>query len=261
MARKFIVVGDRFAKFAQLDGCISFSELQDKLEIVEFINDIEEGDRYYPGQGILAEQIRTFIESIEAKGISNYFTHWYSACAHFKAGKELTHKHKAANGLVTEPKRLDSNTFELEISVDGKNEILSDHVSGLHLQGMLLIEAARQSFLTVTEKYFLPKVISCHRYFIIQNITADFLSFVFPVDAKIIYKIADCDMANPLKLRFTSCIEIHQGDIVVSSIRVVFSVYQKHCLELKERSMAEQCLKHHLNGLSDRPQFLAAAIS
>lgn len=256
MARKFIVVGDRFDKFAQLDECISFSELQNKLEMAGFIDDLEAGDRYYPGQGILAKQIQTLTDTIEAKGISDYFAHWYSACAHFRAGKQLTHKHKAANRLVTEPKRLDANTFELEISVDGNNEIMSDHVTSFHMQGMLLIEAVRQSLLAITEKFFLPKAISCHHYFVFHNIRVDFLSFAFPVDTTLICKIVDCDTKNPLKkMSFTFCLEIHQRNVVVSSVSATGSVYQKHLIERKERSMAARCLKHHLNCLSNELQF------
>lgn len=262
MACNFIVVGDRFENFAQLDQCICFSELQVMLATDELINKIESGNRYYPGQGILAEQIHTFIESIEAKGISGYFDAWYYASAHFKAGKKLTHKHKAANGLVTDPKRLYSNTFELDISVDGNNEIISDHESGFHLQGMLLIETARQSILAVTNKFFLPEVAPHHRYFVFQHFSIDFLSFAFPVDAKIVYKIIDSDTTKPLRSSFTARIEIHQGNVVVSSVNTTYSVYQKHVIERKEHYMAKKCLTHHLEDcLSNEPQFEEAVNS
>lgn len=258
MARNYLVVGDKFETYAQLDECISFSELQDKLERANFIKDIEEGDRYYPGQGILAEQIQTFIESIEAKGISDYFSNWYSACALFKAKKKLTHKHKASNTLVTEPIRLGSNTFELKISIDGNNEFLNDHVTGFHLQGMLLIEAARQASMAVTKKFFLPKATSWHHYFVVHTIRVDFLSFAFPIDSKIICKIIDSDMTNPLKLSFNACIEIHQINVVVTTINFTFTLYQRHDIERKERWMAKKSLKHHLECLSYEPQILTA---
>lgn len=261
MARNFIVVGDGFEKFAQLDQCISFTELQNKLETTEFLNDLKQGDRYYPGQGICAEPIQTFIDTIEAKGISNYFTHWYSACIHFKAEKKLTHKHNAANTLVTDPQRRDSNTFELEICIDENNEIMSDHTTGFHLQGMLLIEAIRQSGLAVTEKFFLPKGVLCQRSFVFHDFSINFLSSAFPVDAKIIYKITDSDTTNPLKLCFTSRIEIHQGNNVVASANATYSVFKKLTIERMHRSMAEKCLKQHLRGLSNEPQFLEAVNS
>lgn len=50
---------------------------------------------------------------------------------------------------------MNTNIFESHLMLNDRCAEMSDHVTGQHLQGMILIEAARQMTLAVTEMYFI----------------------------------------------------------------------------------------------------------
>jgi hypothetical protein len=56
--------------------------------------------------------------------------------------------------MLSLPRRVSESCFEADVLVDDAGEHMSDHVSGQHLPGMVLIEAARQMILAVTEEFF-----------------------------------------------------------------------------------------------------------
>ena len=245
------VVGDKFDRCTKLKSCITYSEFLEKYRNRELDVSIQNGIQYYPGQGLQEEQIKVFLKEIEGRKLSKHFYVWYHMLSNYKASEKLTHKRYGENRLITEPQNIAIDTYEMDLVINDKNEIMSDHVTGYHLQGMLLIEAARQSFLAVTEKYFVPKELDFKSYFVIKKMEVNFISFVFPFDTKIVYNILDKDIKDPLKLNFSICVGIHQMDQIATSIDIDFSVFHKPWFETIEQKKAERCLLYYMQKYSD----------
>ncbi|MGD9209702.1 MAG: AfsA-related hotdog domain-containing protein [Desulfobacteraceae bacterium] len=246
MEEVFYVFGDKFKNYENIKNCITISALMEKLSSNEFESSITGGVQYLPGQGLQEDQIKLFLKKMEDMCLSKYFDAWYSFPSYRRAQKVITHKHCIKNILITDPIKLDDDTYEMDLIIDDRNEIMSDHVTGYHLQGMLLVEAARQAFLAVTEKFFMGKAFNFQTYFIIRKMLANFYSFVFPIEAKLIYRILKKDISDPLKLNFSVSVEINQMEKSASCIDISFSVFHKPWLETKEKNKSEKCINYNI---------------
>src|SRR3546814_8567164 len=85
-----------------------------------------------------------------------------------------------------------------------------DHLTGQHIQGMVLTEACRQMFLAVTEKYFLQDYRAKKRYFVIDTMTMRYNAFAFPLPAQITYKVLSKNVQKSHKRSFHVDMEVMQ---------------------------------------------------
>ena len=110
---------------------------------------------------------------------------------------------------------------------------MSDHVTKCHLQGILLIEAARQLFIAVTETYFLAPEERGSKYFVINTFDVKFKAFAFPVATDMFYEVKSMDI-NARSERFEADIDIIQAGTSVCSVAVNFTVFESVPLTNKE---------------------------
>src|SRR5690625_2275198 len=61
-----------------------------------------------------------------------------------RASSALSHKHNPKNTLVSMPRQVTADTFELHLMIDEDCELMNDHLSGQHVQGMVLIERSEE---------------------------------------------------------------------------------------------------------------------
>ncbi len=61
-----------------------------------------------------------------------------------KARKEIVHKRQDSNVIITAPEWNEKGFYSAWLYIDGVTELMSDHLTGRHLQGIVLLEAARQ---------------------------------------------------------------------------------------------------------------------
>ena len=104
---------------------------------------------------------------------------------------------------------------------------------------MALIEAARQMFLAVTDKYYLKDPES--RYSIITDINTSFSSFVFPIPAKLHYRIKEHEINNNIH-EFKSVCEIIQSDKICVTIDFIFKSYKKDVIQSIESKLSKKML-------------------
>lgn len=105
-----------------------------------------------------------------------------------KADKETVHKIKDSNVLITAPTRLSDHLFESHLVVDDDCAEMSDHQTGEHIQGAVLIEAARQMFMASTITYSMVPSLRGKTgpvKFILSEMQVLFHGFIFPVHTRI----------------------------------------------------------------------------
>lgn len=149
-----------------------------------------------------------------------------------RAVRRLAHKARAENICVSFPRRTGENEFELDLHFSAQNELFLDHMTGAHIQGMALTEAARQAFLTITEEYFL-KDSKEKWYFVTHHHNAEFKQFVFPFAAHLCYRILN-HTAKHGRQTFEVEMNVYQSDICCCSFNVSFTTYEAARLAQRE---------------------------
>lgn len=237
------VVGDRFEGFANKPGTVVASELSRALKEGE-TERFGSGTRFVPGQGLCEDRMRRLLTEAKESRADAAFDAWEEAMKAPKACGSLTHKRNPENVLIGDPRQLGDGLFEADLRIDDRNEIMSDHVTGQHLQGMLLVEACRQTFLAVTEKYFTPAGEDRSYYYVISELNTAYYSFVFPLGAKIVYAINDGSTEDPERLSFDVSMDVMQAGEVVTRVSTSFTAFDSASLKPKEHRRAEKTLDH-----------------
>jgi hypothetical protein len=125
---------------------------------------------------------------------------------------------------------------------------MRDHQSGQHIQGMVLLEAARQSLLAVTEAFFLEN--DQKRFsFIFNRIGVNFNNFAFPLAARLKYKILEKDIQNSKRLGFSVGINIEQCGTVTAACDMSFTAYESKRIVAREDSVANKTMDGYLTAL------------
>jgi hypothetical protein len=233
MLTQLYVVGDKFKNFSENPKVISISALE---ILVNSINEkIETSEQYliYVGQGISTERLKILDAKIAQANIENIIQlktpEYYE-----KADSNLTHKHKIENIMISDPMRQDADHYISVLMLDDNCAEMSDHVTGQHIQGMVLVEAARQMTLAVTEKYFLDENSRRKIDFVTNHLETNFHNFVFPLDVKIDYEIKKIrGLAG--NQRFDVIAKFIQNKKICVEVGYGFSVYANGFVKEKEQ--------------------------
>jgi len=206
-----ILVSDKFVGFTADKKAITVSQLNAMLELPEHI--IPGSIKLVPGMGVSDDDIVKLTAKINAQRTSQ--RRWdvsEFASRPRRAESCLSHKRVPHNTLIGTPHQLDEGRYRMDLCIDENSELMGDHQTGQHVQGMILVEASRQAFLAVTEAFFLnenKKEDSV--YFVINSMAIHFMGFVFPVRSYIDYRVVSKDI-NIRRQKFTVEIEIVQGN-------------------------------------------------
>ena len=131
-------------------------------------------------------------------------------------------------------------------------------MTGMHIQGMALMEAARQAFLAVTEAYFLNGDDRDY-YFVIKRMDVAYTNFVFPFDATLRYDITRISQKND-RHGFDADIAILQAGETCTTVQVSFTAFEATTIAERERGVADTRYQKLLANYA-RPQAAAGVIS
>lgn len=227
-----VVVGDKFSEFAALESTTTVSRLanlfdglyadQQIPEVVLFGQGVSEGWRSYLTKRALATGRAT--EFIGGRQIDD------------RTGRKFCHKWNRHNVLITHPQQVSPKRYDMLLSIDDACEIMSDHVSGYHVQGMIFIEAARQAFLAVSECFLLPK--DSKYYFVINKLDTTYHRFAFPLPTDITLEIMEYDSSRSDRYSAKVLIRFFQCGECVAESRAEYTAILEEKLLGKEKSMA-----------------------
>ncbi len=140
--------------------------------------------------------------------------------------------------LISSPRRIEENVFEADMLVDDRNEILSDHLTGCHLQGMLLIEATRQMFIAVGETQYEYLGVPQNGYVVFDRIMTKFEQFAFPIPTRIRQTVSEAEKVKEDRVKFSATIEIFQAQGCVAISGVSYTIFDAASLGPKEKKLA-----------------------
>ncbi|WP_446470475.1 AfsA-related hotdog domain-containing protein [Xenorhabdus stockiae] len=214
-----IIIGDKFISFINATGNISYSEVANNPDLFH-------GGSFIVGLGLSHEEISTLNKISK----DYHFTLYHPVLPAVPADCSVTHKNKTENCLITKPVQITEDLYESQLIIDDESELLLDHITGLHLQGMILTEVCRQMFIAVAMDYFSHNYFSDERYGAINTMNCKFESYAFPLPAVVRYTrkeiIKNVEREN---IAFSAEIEILQSG------RRIFLMDMKHTYYKNEK--------------------------
>jgi hypothetical protein len=231
------VVGERFTGFASENPeVITLPELERMLLREGLPGDVT----LIVGQGIPDERLRQLQATIERLPARKGVTLVMDPRALERAEARLVHKHLEHNVMISAPEQVEGERYVSRLVLDDRCAEMSDHVTGQHLQGMVLMEAARQMLLAVTERYFLRDPGT--RYFVLNQLDATYHAFAFPLGMDVEYHGVSRKEGKGGSLTCEGRICFIQGGEVLTEVKVRFAAYDAVLMRGVEAKKARQAL-------------------
>lgn len=232
MSSKIYIVGERFSSFMHNnDGVYEVGGFIDDMEFGR----VDENLTYVLGQGISDYEYKKLVVLKERN--SNI----QLELGPKRESQCYVHKQKAQNVMLTKPEKIDDSLFKAFLALDDECAEMSDHVTGQHIQGMVIIEAARQMMLSVTERYLLEADKQLVSWFILNNIEIEYFNFLFPFEVQIHFDVTKLKKSSS-KAVYRAKISFYQRDQVAAVIIIKYSVYNKGSIARKESEKVRSML-------------------
>ncbi|MFC6013551.1 AfsA-related hotdog domain-containing protein [Nocardia lasii] len=162
------------------------------------------------------------------------------------ARRHHVHKYQHSNVLLADLTRTDENVFRAELRLDSDNELLLDHQTGEHVQGIVVIEAVRQLFLAAFELEYGVRSPQEHFYLVWNNVDLRFTSFLFPLPATLHAQLTPVSVEDPGKLEFVIETEVRQFGKSVARSRIEFAALPNERIAQIERAKAAKAVTAYL---------------
>jgi len=227
---RMIVVGDKLEQFADRPGVATVSALARILE-----TDPCPPREIVVGQGVSDSWMQLLERLAERRGLDTAFIGAQALAG--RASSQTSHKVRRENVLITEPVVVGEDRFAANLVIDDGCELMGDHQTGHHIQGMILIEASRQMFLAVIERFLRAGRPS---YVVINSIDSAFSRFAFPLGVEITFTLKERIKEREERCGYDAEIAFSQDGECITTVRAVFTAFDKHVLEPKERAMADR---------------------
>lgn len=217
------------------EGFSVYAKATNSLLVKDFLSQEIKNKPYAIGQGLSLSEYQKVLnicaeQDIELLNAVNYSN---------SASLTTTHKHNQENVLISKPKQLKENIYLSELIIFQNNELIIDHQTGLHIQGMVLIEGIRQMFIAVVEKYFAQNK---NLYIVFNNLKVGFQYFTFPFKVQIKQEIINRIMKKNGAVLYESKFEVTQLETTVLQAHTSYTVYDSYYMEIKEKEIAEKII-------------------
>lgn len=235
------IVGDNFLSFAQLENVYTYSQV---IEMVKS-NNMDNLREFICvlGQGLNSEEKR----QLELYSRKNWIGLVINGLQR-PASHDLTHKYRSENIMITEPLTvLSGKRYRACLIIDDSCAEMSDHLTGKHIQGMVLTEAARQMMLAVAEKYILESDEQKNSYCILNSVSSHFFHFAFPVDIRIEHEIYELKKVDEKGYDVKTRTHFIQSDAIIAYVDIEYKFYKKDLLLMIENKVADKVIISHSN--------------
>ncbi|MFD6968931.1 AfsA-related hotdog domain-containing protein [Streptomyces sp. NPDC059979] len=240
--QSIVLVGDRFSGFAVQENVFTISQLVDDIRRGVYAT---EGDPVLieSAQGVSEADVFLIVEELRHRGLDRIHVRLQPSTL---SGAGEVHKHQVANSLIADLHQVDDSLFGAGLRLHNDNELLLDHQTGQHVQGMVAVEASRQMFLAVTERFFAAQWPQRKYYFVIEHMNTAFENFLFPLCSTIEYRITESRTQDPSRLSFTAEVGIHQAGRRSAFTQLAFTAFDTDVIEAKEDRRARRAVEHTL---------------
>ena len=154
----------------------------------------------------------------------------------------VTHKRDTRNILISTPRKIGPLTYAMELVLDDSMDRLSDHVTGQHIGGMLLIEAARQAVIATVEAEYLAS--RAERFgFLWNSLHVDFMRFAFPLPTSMQVTLREEQAEDRPQVTHVVVVEFTQGGHPVAKTELRIVLAEQRTLTVLETRAARRAIE------------------
>jgi A-factor biosynthesis hotdog domain len=239
--KRLLVVGDKFEGFTR-----------DKTDVVTFTDfaqlvwskKLPPSCDIWLGQGIEHDRLSGLLVLLDERP---RIVNWDQILDQGRPSHQASvHKVRRENVLITGPRKLDESRFEAWLAMQDSGELLGDHMTGQHIQGMVLIEAARQMMLSVSEHFLLAQRPNGY-YFVLNSMDIEYKQFVFPLPTRLSHEITLKQPGKGDSLKATCETAFLQNDAPVARVQIQYAAYAKEFIGEKEAKSAIDAYDRHVS--------------
>lgn len=210
------VFGNKFDELSDGDARLSFDEALERVQSHRL-----EAAHISLQQGVSESQHQALKQALAGRPevqLTSYFD------THQRCDGNLTHKAKVCNTLISEPKLVaETSTYRSLLMIDDACAELSDHVTGKHIQFMVLIEAARQMANAVTQKFYSTDA----KIYLAEDLHVRFNSFVYPAEVHLECSVTRLDLRATGDGKMAISVDIVQNGKTACQLSLAFSVLDR----------------------------------
>ncbi len=215
----FYVVGNKFHSFSDNNTVLTLDEAIEHIDIIARI-----ANRVILGQGLSCTESIKFQDLLNQQNSTRTIS--VTDTCLMRIDNKLVQKRNPSNVLIGHPRKMDDTDYVSELLIDDDCAEMADDDMGQHINGVLLMEAARQMFIACVLTNNLSPDFAAkagQMKFTLSKIDIRFDNFLFP-------------MAAELRLRFGE-IKIH-GESAQGAAVVQFYQFDRKCCEIAFQATA-----------------------
>jgi len=249
----YLVIGDDYEKITDKNISFSFTDFCQKiLENPEFL---ASDTQVILGQGLSAidrEFLSTKIEKIGNVRLVNPIS---------LATLSLTHKVSLDNILISSPKKTGNKEYTFDLIIGDKIDRLSDHVTGLHIGAMLIMEAGRQATIAILELTYCNEDNDSYGL-ILDRFDSQFSEYLFPLPTTL--RTVVHQHSSPEERNISTTVEVFviQTDQQVGLIKLHVTLCSKKVLNKIEEKKSKIAINKLVKIVDDETaQFHSVALA
>lgn len=240
MAVVCYVVGDEFGSFARNPGVITVAELDRALATQSRSGSIDfERTQLTPAIGLADHTLDRLRVALSAAGAPDETVARFTRT---RASLELTHKHDPEHVMIGALQPIASGVYLCPLLLDAQCDRLSDHVTGQHLGGMPLVEAARQAAIAVVEVEYGEQ--GKQRWGLAwTGMRVSFHGYAFPLPAHLhIVCTEDLSKRRTRQRTLAATVAVHQAGRLVCEVAFECTLFDAIVLQKMEAKAAKRAL-------------------
>lgn len=234
---ELIIVGDRFTQFAfDKEHVLTVSEFAEAAWNGEILS----AQNIVIGQGAEFDRVSGALEVLKRYHgvVPNVLNFDILFDQQDPVHRRSVHKHRAKNMLISRPAQVTPVLYEAWLSLQDSGEMLNDHMTGQHIQGIVLTEAGRQMLISTSEHFLLDEPSRGNAYFVLNTLSSEYLRFAFPIPTRIEFRILQ-QKNKPGKFLKVDCeIGFFQNDEQVARVKSGYCAYAAELIGAKESMLA-----------------------
>lgn len=245
--KRILVVGNKFAKFRDdKSDVLTF----DEFARLAWRGGLQQACEIWLGQGIEHDRLFGVLALLQKRHSGNecriHNLHQLLDQAD-PVHQSTAHKAYRENVLITRPQRVGEATFESWLSLQDSGEFLSDHMTGQHVQGMIVIESARQMMLSVSETFLLDDARDARYYFVLNSVNTEYLQFAFPLPTLLSHEIVSHSTGKNGSLKASCRTSLFQNGALTARVDITYAAYPEAHINEKEASLAREAYVQHVS--------------
>ncbi|GGS24323.1 MULTISPECIES: AfsA-related hotdog domain-containing protein [Actinokineospora] len=225
------LVGERFSAFAANDGVATVNRFIGNIR-GGLYDDLPHPVRLGAGQGVDASDWEVVAAELARRGLLSGF---HLPAVPVVVPADLVHKRSQENVMLADARRRGPSRLAARLNLSDMNELVLDHVTGQHVAGMVLIEAARQLMHLANHELVVDG--DAHS-FVLCSLAAGFEGYVFPLGVDLECALTRLDTSKPARQDYSAEVLISQGGQTRARVRAEYQIVRTRSLTRQEAMLA-----------------------